>query len=451
MVRFVKPVKRRAKSLNTRRNSGAEQIITTQITVLDHTGLGVAAKHAPVVFVEGALPGETVKVAIASRKKHVWHGQMLQIETSNSARQLPFCQHSQDCGGCQLDYVEPEYLRQQRKQAITQLLAKIAGVKECEWEADIFAEPLGYRRKARLAVDVRDNNDRRLGYRRSKSNEVFKLHECAVLAPEIERLIQPLQAWVSELQNPKPLGHITLFSGDNQVLVHIRAMAALASEDTNALIKLAEQFDCNVSIAIADKSAETLHGDLATVTYSPGDGIQIPVGADDFVQVNARVNQHMVAQVAKWLAEAKVNSVLDLFCGTGNFSLLLANRGFQVRGVEGVASMVTRAQQSAEHLALKQCSFDHHDLLDEKIVQQILREPFDAVLLDPSREGAPTVCAHLNPQHHPIIVYVSCNPASFARDAKQLIARGYQLQKIRLVEMFAYTKHCELMAVFHRS
>ncbi|WP_100643882.1 23S rRNA (uracil(1939)-C(5))-methyltransferase RlmD [Alteromonas facilis] len=419
-----------------------------KIEQLDHTGVGIVKQHAPLIFVQDALPGEVVDAQVSVRKKHYWHAKTTRILTKNSARQAPFCPHSEICGGCQMDFVEPEYLRTERKQAIAQLLQKIAGIEEVNWQGDLFAPPLGYRRKARLAVDARDAKNKRLGYRKHNSNAVFSVESCKVLTPKLASILPNLRKWFEGVKQPQAIGHINLYDGDHSVLVHIRATKALSPQTVQSLEALGKSIEGVITVAVGDNDIETIWGDPVHITYSPIEGVSIRVNANDFVQVNDQVNRQMVAQTIDWLKSAGAHSVLDLFSGTGNFSLALGHQGFHVQGIEGVADMVERAQQNAQQLALKECKFACADLLDANVVETILQPSYDAVLLDPSREGAPEVCQRLNPATHPVVVYVSCNPASFARDTQYLINSGYTLEKIRLIEMFAYTKHTELMACF---
>ncbi|MDM7861821.1 23S rRNA (uracil(1939)-C(5))-methyltransferase RlmD [Alteromonas sp. ASW11-36] len=431
-----------------RNKNQRQRVIEARIEHLDHQGQGVVSNHQPIVFATGGLPGEQCQIVIHEQKKHVWLGHVKQIRSSSEERIDPFCPHSEVCGGCQLDYVDPENMREWRRQAITQLLRKIAGLEVSNWGPDVFTEPKGYRRKTRLAIDARQADSIRLGYRQQGSNQVVAISQCQILTPKLQALIEPLQSWLKTCGQARHLGHITLLEGADAILVQVKATRQLSEGAMTSLREFGQQYD--VVVALEDKRGEIdyLVGSGDMLNYQPTADIKISIGANDFVQVNDRVNQQMVATAIDWLLDYKASNVLDLFCGTGNFSLSLAQNGFAVTGVEGIASMVERARSSAEQHALQQCNFAQKDLLNPAMVAELLQHEYDAVILDPSREGAKEVCQQMQAKRQPHIVYVSCNPASFARDAKLLSERGYQLEKLSLVEMFAYTKHTELMASF---
>lgn len=431
-----------------RNKSRRPRFIEARIDSIDHQGQGVVSSHQPVVFTTGGLPGEQCQIAISDQKKHVWFGHIKHVESPSKHRVEAFCPHSAACGGCQLDYTVPTDMREWRRQAITQLLSKVAGIEVTGWGADIYAEPLGYRRKARLAIDARQAGDIRLGYRQQGSNQVIAIAECQVLTPQLQKLIAPLQHWIKSCNQARYLGHITLLEGATAILVQVKTTRQLSDSVIDTLREFGEQQQVVVALDNKLGELEFVSGSADMLSYQPHAGIEVTIGANDFVQVNHQVNQQMVAAAIQWLEDQQANQVLDLFCGTGNFSLSLAKRGFTVTGVEGVDGMVERAAASAEANALQQCTFVQKDLLNPASVTELLKKDYDAVLLDPSREGAKEVCQQMHAQRQPNIVYVSCNPASFARDAKLLIDRGYQLNNIRLVEMFAYTKHTELMASF---
>ncbi|MBT0585216.1 23S rRNA (uracil(1939)-C(5))-methyltransferase RlmD [Alteromonas oceanisediminis] len=446
MVAFFKSPQSQRK-----RKAPTHQIMKgVSIDRLDHQGVGVSRQRDPVVLVEGALPDETVNVSVTQQKSRFIKASVTAVCTPSAARVTPFCEHSAVCGGCQLDYIEPAELRLWRQDAIQTLLETTANVEPLNWLAPITGNQLGYRRKARLATDARNPQQRKLGYRAAQSSQVFRLNNCAVLTPSLQALLKPLQAWFDGCDQAQHVGHITLLEGENNTLIQVRMLRPLADKNQQALLALAQLHRCVLVVERDNHRLQVLHGESAQVTYSPQPQLEIPIGGNDFVQVNHAVNQQMVAQVLAWLREYHGTGakVLDLFCGTGNFSIPLARAGFHVQGIEGVNAMVQKASDYAVSHALAQCKFSCIDLNDTRATRSLLEDKADAVVLDPSREGAAVVCNELSPTRHPVVVYVSCNPASFARDAKALVSRGYRLTQIGLVEMFPYTKHSELISLF---
>lgn len=425
-----------------------KMIKSVAIDALDHHGLGVARAHHPTLFVEGALPGETCNVEVEQTKKQFCRGHATKILSSSAHRTTPFCQHSSECGGCHLDHLQPDKALEWRRHAIEQLLNRIAGIEDVNWLPDITGPSLGYRRKTRISIDARDPNNVLVGYRQAKQHKVFTLQSCAILTAPLQPLSSAMVEWVQQCPQAKFLGHITLLEAEHVCLVQVKTTRALSEAVVESLANLGERLNCVMQIQQADKLVDTLFGSENSITYSPIEGISIEIGADDFVQVNHDVNVKMVAQALDWLTPTSETHVLDLFCGTGNFSLAIASKGARVTGVEGVQGMVERAQLSAHKHALQQCSFLHHDLQDPEAVRQLLSSQYDAVLLDPSREGAKAVSEALVSDAVSTVVYVSCNPATFARDARQLLDNGFQLSAIRLADMFSYTQHAELIALF---
>ena len=447
MVSIFRPSNNRKKP--AKRAGGSASILTSiEIDTIEHQGVGVASKHSPVIFVEGALPGEVCDVEVLQSKRHFMKGRVKRLITASSDRQKPFCEHSSTCGGCQLDYIKPESLRAMRKQAIGQLLNRMAKVDDIDWQADIFEDDLGYRRKARFSIDARNPNKIAFGYRGAAQSKVVDIERCQILDPQLQLLYPALKQWVNQCDQAQHLGHVIVFQGDQRALIQIKATRDLKQSVITSLEQLGKQLDCVVTLESASGLISAICGELESIVFSPMPGMPLPIGANDFVQVNHKVNQKMVQQAIDWLNLGKNHRVLELFCGAGNFSLPLVKSGAHLLGVEGVASMVERAKQNIAQDAPQQCEFVCADLSDKKVVSQLLADSSDAVLMDPSREGASVVCESISAKRHPKIVYVSCNPASFARDTKLLMSQGYKMDKISLIEMFPYTKHTELMASF---
>ena len=460
MVSFFKAPK--AKKTTKRKHGSPHaqrqgKLLLSEVAVdsLEHHGFGVAKESAvaatvahPVIFVEGALPGEVCDVRITQQKRQVWFGTAERVTQPSSLRVPAFCPHAQVCGGCQLSHIDPQSVRPLRREAINQLLERIAGVTDYQWLPDLQAEPRGYRRKTRLAIDARDANDVRIGFRQQGTNQVVDIPSCEVLTQPLQVLLAAIREWLKCGNAVRKIGHISLFEGDEGCLICVRSTGKLDATALNSLHELGITHKAKIDVVHPNGQSDSMGAEQLHICYSPHQDISIRVGADDFVQINDSVNRQMVNQVLTWLDDLNVTTVMDLFCGTGNFSMPLAKQGYRVTGVEGVQNMVERARDTAAQYALNQCSFLHHDLLNPNSVNALLGTAVDAVILDPSREGALEVCRQLAPHNQPNLVYVSCNPASFARDAHALIGNGYQLKRLALVEMFAYTKHTELISLF---
>jgi len=481
------------------------------IDALDHEGVGVARGHSPVAFVSGALPGETCNVQISEAKKNFVKGHAIAIQQSHGARQAAFCSYFGKCGGCQTQYLDHHKMLDMKQQAVTGLLTKFAVFAdlaqtqaiESAWQPALSGSGTGYRRKTRLAVDFRRSNDLRLGFRAQGSSEVISVHECAVLQPELNGLLTPLQNLVTELQNPGGIGHIELLIGDDvqadpdansnvtepqntQPLVIIRTTKTLPVADKNRLAEFAQQQHCGLALEIHQGEYEILSGEAAQIYYHLLDGNKLRALPNDFVQVNPEINRSMIAQAMQWLTVQPQDKVLDLFSGIGNFSLSLAKVADQVIGLEGVPEMVQRAKHNAQLNNIDNAGFYCQDLALPDALAIWRKKGINKVLLDPARGGAKALMPQIMELNPEKVLYVSCNPATFGRDiaalcggnapnretanknatdrqvaikhlagktlkqAKPKAGVSYKLEKIALLDMFPYTAHTELMALFVR-
>ncbi|MBC3766863.1 23S rRNA (uracil(1939)-C(5))-methyltransferase RlmD [Neptunicella marina] len=419
------------------------------IDTVDHHGVGVCRSHSPVVFVEQALPGEQCDVLIHEQKKHLWRGKTVKVVKASEARVKPFCPHFKECGGCQNQHADSEQLLTLKQTAVDELVKRQSGFDGLNWQAPLSSSSTGYRRKARLAIDSQHGKFE-LGFRAENSKRIIDISECQVLTPALQTLLPALKACMLRFNNKKSLGHISLFDADNQLQVCLRITADLNVKDKSLLTDFAQNNHCELLIERQKGQFESITGELKPASYVLNDGTELVVQPDDFVQVNREVNRAMVNQASDWLDIKPDDSVLDLFCGLGNFSLPLAKHAKAVIGVEGVDNMVQRAAQNAAHNQIENCRFVQADLFEVDWLKKLPHADFSKVLLDPARAGASDVVPSLiklNPQR---IVYVSCNPATFARDITQLKQGGYQLDKISLLDMFPHTVHTELMALFIR-
>ncbi len=275
--------------------------------------------------------------------------------------------------------------------------------------------------------------------------ELVDIHACPILRPVLEQLIAPLRACLEGLRAVAHLGHVELAAADNGPLVVLRHLQPLGEEDRRRLLDFAAAQQVSVWLAPDGERLDCLSGEppyyriaALTLRFSPR----------DFIQINDEVNQQMVAQALDWLAPTPGDRVLDLFCGMGNFTLPLARSSGQVTGVEGVAALVANGQYNAQSNSLSNVTFFH-----ENLEQDVMRQPwavggFDKILLDPARAGAAGVMPLLAAWAPQRIVYVSCNPATLARDSKILLAAGYTLARLVMLDMFPHSGHLESMALF---
>lgn len=454
-VRFKKsPVSEKQPDVNAQGSNITSEHVSQKnvvsIDALDWMGQGVVRGN-PVIFVEGALPNETCEIEITASKKQVANACVSRVVNASSDRVTPFCPVFEQCGGCQLQHINAEAALLHRDQALKDMLVRQLTMNPTIWQPPLSGNREQYRRKARLAIDARNINRIKLGFRESGSNKVVNIDTCPILVDPLKTLPKALCEALEGFESAKHIGHIVLVAGDNIAQVTIKHTKALQNELIESLVDFA--LLNNVQVVLENKKGVLtplrVQGQTAVdVSIATAEGFTLNPSPNDFIQVNGPVNQKMIAQALAWLAPQRGERIADWFSGLGNFTLPIAKTGASVQAIEGVAEMVTRAKENALKQGIATVDWHHLDLSNKDNVTHSLKAGFDKVLLDPSREGALTVCHALVQAPPKAIVYVSCNPSTFSRDAKILIEGGYQIEKAGVAEMFPYTHHMEMMALF---
>lgn len=422
---------------------------------LSHDGRGLTQWNGKTLFIEGALPGEQVSARFVSEHGRYAEAVVDQIIVSDEARQLPPCPHYSLCGGCQLQHMPAAMQLNFKQEAVLEQLQRWAGLAPRQLLPAISSRTNGYRSRARLGVWYEDDGSITLGFRQRQSKKLTAINHCLVLEPKLNPLLAPLQAWLGQLQSAKAVTHIELIGAGEKAGVIIRHIKRLTAADRQGLEALAQNFHCeiwlqgNTGAQLTDINGEMCDPRLA---YSLSADLALGFHPQDFIQVNADVNQQMVQQALQLLGPKGTERVLDLFCGIGNFTLPLARACAEVTGIEAVESMVERGRENAAKLGLTNARFMAADLAKLSVhqIQQRCGE-VDAILLDPPRDGAREILSNIKQLAAHKIVYVSCNPATLARDAKVLAESGYVLESLTILDMFPHTAHVESMALFLRS
>jgi len=416
---------------------------------LANDGRGIAFHDSRTWFVEGALPGEEVEARVLTARSQVIEARTERVLNASAGRRAEPCPHARVCGGCNLQHLSAADQLELKQRSLAEQLARVAAIEPQAWAPPLSGPEFGYRRRARLPVRW-DNKARRLdvGFRASASQDIVAIRECHVLVQPLQTLLPALLAVLHALDKPQTIGHLELFSGTAEAVL-VRHTAALAATDLQRLKAFAQEQ--GVQLWLQGEGGPQPLEPAYTLGYRlPAWDLQLAWRPGDFVQVNAPVNEAMVAQALEWLAPKAGERVLDLFCGLGNFTLPLARAGAQVVAVEGVAEMVERARTNAEHNGLDGAHFYQADLSKPLIEAQWASGGFAAVLLDPPRDGALEMVRQMATLGARRVVYVSCNPATLARDAAELIGQGYQLKRAGVLDMFPQTAHVEAMALFER-
>lgn len=428
--------------------TGKKQRLSIQRLAND--GRGIAFLDNRTWFVEGALPEEDVEARVLNARSQIVEARTERVMTASAQRRAEPCPHARVCGGCNLQHLSAADQLELKQRSLAEQLSRVASVEPQQWAAPLSGPEFGYRRRARLAVRW-DNKARQLdvGFRASVSQDIVAIRECPVLVQPLQMLLPELLAVLHELDKPQAIGHLELFSGTSEAVL-VRHTAALATPDLQRLSDFAEAKHVQLWLQ-GEGAPQPLDAAYRLGYRLPAWDLELAWRPGDFVQVNAPVNEAMVAQALDWLAPEAGERVLDLFCGLGNFSLPLARLGAQVVAVEGVGEMVERARTNAEHNGLDTAHFYQADLSKPLARAEWAKDGFAAVLLDPPRDGALEIVRQMTTLGARRVVYVSCNPATLARDAAELIGQGYQLKRAGMLDMFPQTAHVEAMALFERS
>ncbi len=416
---------------------------------LAHDGRGIAHEGGRTWFVAGALAGETIEARVLATRSQVIEARTERVLQASALRQSPACALAGQCGGCTLQHLPHAEQIALKQRGLAEQLAR-AGLTPQSWAPPLQGEALGYRRRARLAVrwDPRQQQ-LQVGFRAASSQSIVDLDSCPVLEQSLQKVLAGLPAVLRTFQRPRAIGHVELFSGSSLALL-LRHTEPLLEADIQRLRAFCAAQAVQLWWQGEGHPEADVPGQWLGYRLEPW-GLQLAWQPGDFVQVNAAINAQMVSQALEWLAPQADERVLDLFCGLGNFALPLAQRCAEVVGVEGVSAMVERAASNARANGLDNVQFLRADLSEPLQDAGWAQQGFAAVLLDPPREGAAQLMAHLPALGAQRVLYVSCNPATLVRDAASLVARGYRLERVGLLDMFPQTAHAEAMALFVRT
>jgi 23S rRNA (uracil1939-C5)-methyltransferase len=425
-----------------------------EITDLSHDGRGVGRRDGKAIFVAGALPGELVRVEQTGRNRHFDEGRTVEVLRASPDRVEPRCPHFGACAGCVLQHLsEPKQIAAKHG-VLMDNLRRIGHV-----EPQRVLEPLtdaawGYRRKGRFSVRFVEKKGKAVvGFRETNPRFVADLTTCHTVLPEIGARIPELAALVDSLDGKRTLPQIEFIAGEQGVALVFRHLEPMGEADRGRLVEFAKA--SGFAVLLQPGGIETVHAlwpeQVALSFALPAWDLHLAFRPLDFIQVNAGLNDKMIARALELLDPRPGERVLDLFCGLGNFTLPLARQAGTVVGVEGDAGLVARARENAARNGLGNVEFHAADLAKDLGGEPWMKAGFDKLLLDPPRAGAAEVLAQLPLKGIHRIVYVSCHPGSLARDAGFLVReRGYTLVAAGAMDMFPQTAHVESIALFEK-
>ena len=402
------------------------------------------------MFVEGALPGEEVDFAILKKKLSHEFGKATAILSASSARVTPRCPHFGVCGGCATQHADSRTQMAAKQRWLEENLTRIGKVRAESLLPIVYGPDWEYRNRARLSVRrVPKKGGVLVGFREKRSTYVADMKECPVLPPRVAALLAALRNVIEGLSINERMPQVEIAAADNATALVFRTLLPLAPADMEGLRNFAKAQHVHVWLQPGGpESAHPLEPAESALHYElPEFAVRIGFRPTEFTQVNFAVNRTLVSRAVRLLDPRPGERVGDLFCGLGNFSLPLARRGAQVIGFEGSKGLIERARSNAAGNGIV-AQFEVMDLFKQEIGTY---GPFEKLLIDPPREGAMEVMKSL-PQDWPRrIVYVSCDPATLARDAGVLVhIKGFRLVQAGVANMFPHTAHVESMALFER-
>ena len=426
-----------------------------RIEGLSHDGRGIARVNGKTLFVDGALPDELADIRILENKRRFANARVSKVVSASPERCEPVCEHFYRCGGCHLQYWSYAGQLRAKQDSVLDQLVRFAGITPEHIDAPLTSSPYGYRHRCRLAI--RWHKGRlQLGFREKGSNAICDIIQCSVLALPLQEMPSLLRELLPTLKNATAISHAECFLAENGRGLLLRHIRPLSGNDLQLLRAFAVEHQ--LFLYLQGSQVELLYPQTAkdtTMCYSlpsdlPAGELTLYFRPQDFTQVNASINRAMITQALKWLKPEPSDKVLDLFCGLGNFSLPLAQMVEHVTAVEGAQSTVLQAKRNGQHNGLHNASFYSADLANDCCSQAWTKAAYNSVVLDPPRAGAEAVIRQLADVLPDRVLYISCNPATLARDAGILAEHGFRLHRLGVVDMFPHTAHVESMALFIR-
>lgn len=443
-----------------------DTIIEIESLDMDGRGVGHLADNedgskGKVIFVEGALPKEKVSFTSFRRKPSWEAATMKELFSSSSQRVKPRCDFFGICGGCAMQHLDPSAQVAVKQRVLEDNLWHLSKVRPQIILRPIEGPTWGYRYRARISAKyVAKKESMLIGFHEKRSPFVSDMKTCEILPPHVSAMLMPLRGLLRSLSIYDKVPQIELAIGEGEdgkktTAMVLRIMESLTESDKAKLRSFADEY--GVEWWLQTKGPDTaapFYPEVSDLHYTlPEFGIRMPFKPTDFTQVNHHINRVLVDRSVRLLGILPGERVADLFCGLGNFTLPLATKATAVVGIEGSTALTERALQNAKVNGLDaKTTFYCRNLFEATTEDFVALGKFDRMLIDPPREGAMEVCKAIAGLPHDMkpvrIVYVSCNPATLARDAGVLAEGGYTMKMAGVVNMFPHTAHVESMGVF---
>jgi 23S rRNA (uracil1939-C5)-methyltransferase len=428
----------------------------TKITSFSHDGRGIAHIDNKIIFLAGGLPGEEVEFNYTKKHSNYDEGVVTSIINPSPYRVEPPCLHFGNCGGCSLQYISTDGQLACKEHALLEQLEHLGHVKPEKMLPPLIGPSYGYRRKARLGAKfVIKKNKVLVGFREQNGRFLADLQSCKILEPSVGTVIDQLANLLTNLISRNHIPQIEVAIGDDAIGLVFRHMEKIPESDIEQIIKFAEQH--KLRIYLQPKGPDSVQllcpkNDDFYLHYSlPKYNLTFAFHPSDFTQVNSKINEAMINRAIELLTPQSNETILDLFCGLGNFTLPFAKYCKNIIGIEGELKMVGRAKENAKQNNIDNAEFYCADLTHDINTFAWAKQKFSKIILDPPRTGAIEIMKNIVGFGAKKILYISCNPATLARDAATLVSHGYKLECAGIMDMFPQTKHVEAIALFDYS
>ena len=434
-----------------RRRKPKPKTYELEIESLSHEGRGIAHLEEKVIFVSGALPGEKVIADRTFSRAKFEEADVKEVLKPADNRISPKCEVFGICGGCSFQHLSSEDQIEAKGNWLKDAFAGQAKIEPKHWLDPLQVESWGYRRKARLGVRYVAKKEKVLvGFREKKSSFITNMNRCEVLHPSLGNHLEDLAHCIEQLSVRSQVPQIEVAIAEKDTVLILRHLEPLTAKDEQILLDCAREL--NITWYTQSGGLDTVKplDQPVVLTYShPDHDIEMEFLPTDFTQVNFKLNQKMINLALDMLELNDEDEVIDLFCGLGNFTLPIAKHAKHVVGVEGDLGLIERAKYNAEKNNISNADFYKADLFQEVEGFEWFRgKTYNKALIDPARTGAIEIVELLPKLGVERLVYVSCNPATLARDTAKLIELGYKLDTAGVMDMFPQTAHVESIALF---
>jgi 23S rRNA (uracil1939-C5)-methyltransferase len=440
-------MKRRSKSLPT-------ETITLNVERLSHDGRGIALNNGKTVFVTGGLPQEKVIAKYTDIHSKYDEVDVVEVIEASPQRVSPPCPHFLLCGGCNLQHLNHDAQLQLKQNTLLEQFQHLGKTTPETILPPLKGLQIGYRCKARLGVKfVPKKGGVLVGFRERRTNFLAELNTCVVLHSSVGENITALRNLLSTFEGAATIAQIEVAVSETHTALIFRNLQPLVESDQQKLKDFAKETGLHIYLQPNKITSITPFYPIPaeTLYYSPENDIKINFQPSDFTQVNPHMNRQMVQQAIALLNPTQEDHILELFCGLGNFTVPFAKRAGSITAIEGEKTLIQRAEENAQRLGVQNIEYHVANLQQDNLKDSWLHKNYNKIFLDPPRSGAIEILRQLPLHNVKQIVYVSCNPATLARDTEILVhQQGFKLKKAGIMDMFPHTAHVESIALFEK-